>query len=365
MTKEEYTKLILKLYKENNNTIMKKDIIAAKGINEKGVYKYFGSFQSMCEELELNTSIPKRMDKDEIKKILIELYEEYGTVTYKILKETGRVSSDTLKRKFGSINNAYIECGFELKRGQRKFVSKNEIIIELNRIKDKYGYVSKPLMEKHSDYSPKIVQRIFGSFSNMYKELGFAIHKSGRMPTDEELINECKRIYEEQDFLSYDLIEKFGQISTTCFKDRSKKNKWGGINYYREQVGCEIPTLDWGESPSAKYAIEKFSKAIGEKPEKEKKFSWLLNPELKNPKKAPLRIDAYYPLANIAIEYNGPQHYFVDGTYTKTEADLIKRKKLDKLKADLIREHGIKLIVIHFKDKVTEEYIQNAISNNN
>ena len=361
MTKEEYSKLILELYKNNNNSITKKDIINAKGINEKCVYKYFNTFQDMCKELNLYTPSSQRLSKEEIKDILLDIYNEYGIVTNNILKKTGRISGDTIKRKFGSISNAYIECNIPLQAGQRKNVGRDEIIIELERLKNEYGYISKPLMEKFSEYSPKIVQRIFGTFTSMYKELGYEGHKSGRVPTDEELIAECKRIYDEHNFLSYDLLEKFSTISTTCFKDRAKKMKWNGINYYREQVGCELPTLDWGESPSARFAIEKFSNALNEQPIKEKRFSWLVNTE----NNAQLRIDAYYPNANIAIEYNGPQHYLVDGIYTKTEEELIKRQALDKLKADLIRRHGIKLIVIHFKDKVTNEYIQEAISNNN
>lgn len=303
----------------------------------------------------------RKFTKDFCINELKRIYSIHGKVTNALLKSEGEVSGDTIKRIFGSLQNAYEEAGIKKKQGQRKMVSKEEIVAEIQRLVDKHGYISKPIMEKHSSYSPKIVQRVFGSFTNMYNELGYEGHRSGRIPTNEELITECDRIYKQHDFLSYDLIEKFSNISTTCFKDRAKKMGWNGINYYREQVGCEIPVLDWGESPSAKFAIEKFTKVIGEEPEKEKKFEWLINKELKNPSQSPLRIDAYYPNANIAIEYNGPQHYFVDGLYTRTEEDLIKRKKLDKLKADLIKEHGIKLIVIHYKNKVDINYINSVL----
>jgi len=291
-------------------------------------------------------------------KELQRLNNEFGKVTNKILKEHGIVSSDTIKRLFGSLNQGYIEAGIELKQGQRKMVSKKEITDEIFRINSEYGYVSKPLMEKHSKYSPKIIQRIFGSFTNMYKELNINRHPSGRVPTDNELIEECQRIYKEHNFLSYDLIEKYSLISITCFKDRAKKNNWNGINYFREKVGCKIPELGWGDSLNAKYVIDKFTKALNEKPIKEMKFDWLLNSE--NGRQ--LRIDAYYPNANIAIEYNGPQHYMVDGLYTTTNEMLEYRQNLDFLKYSLIKEKGIKLIIIHYLDKITEEYIQNKIN---
>ena len=287
------------------------------------------------------------------------IYHEYGKVTNKLINEYSQISADTIKRRFGSLVNAYKEAGIELKQGQRKKVSKEEIVKEIIRIKEEYGYVSKPLMEKYSSYSPKIVQRIFGSFSNMYSELNLERHPSGRIPTDEDLVNEAKRIYEEQGYLSWDLINKYSTISKTCFTDRMKKNNWnGGIAYLRNKIGCEQPVLNWCESPSAKFAIDKFTKIIGEEPIKEKTFDWLLN-KATNQK---LRIDAYYPNANIAIEYNGPQHYYIDGLYTKDQEALDYRKTLDMLKYNLIKSHGVHLIVIHFKDKIDSNYIKQKLS---
>lgn len=298
--------------------------------------------------------ITKELCITEIKRI----YNEHGKITEKLIREHACISSDSIKRKFGSISNAYREAGIELKQGQRKMVTKEEITEEIIRIKNEYGYISKPLMEKYSTYSPKIVQRIFGSFSNMYSELNLDRHFSGRIPTDEDLINEAKRIYKEQGYLSYDLIDKFSSISTTCFKDRAKKNNWDGISHYRKQVGCSEPTLDWGESPSAKFAINKFTNIIGESPVKEKTFDWLINKATGQK----LRIDAYYPNSNIAIEYNGPQHYYIDGKLTKDQEALEYRKTLDMIKYDLIKQHDIHLIVIHFKDKITDEYINKKLS---
>lgn len=165
-------------------------------------------------------------------------------------------------------------------------------------------------------------------------------------------------LIKKQGYLSYDLIDKYSNISTTCFKDRANKNNWNGISYYRKQVGCEEPTLEWGESPSARFAINKFTDIIGETPIKEKTFDWLIN-KATNQK---LRIDAYYPNSNIAIEYNGPQHYYIDGRFTKNQEALDYRKTLDMIKYDLIKQHGIHLIIIHFKDKITNEYINMKLS---
>lgn len=299
-------------------------------------------------------NITKETCLSEVKRI----YKKYGKVTAKLIDKYGKISNDSVKNKCGSLLNAYKEAGIELKSGQRKLISREEITKEIYRIFKIYGYVSKPLIEKHSSYSPKVITRIFGSFKNMYSELNINRSNNGIIPSNNDLFNEAKRIFKEYGFLSYELIAKYGNISTTCFKDRAKKNKWNGINYYRQKINCPIPTLGWTESASAKYAINKFSNYLNEKPIKEKTFDWLINP-YDNYK---LRIDAYYEKANVAIEYNGPQHYYVDNFYTKNKEALIKRQSLDSLKYKKIREHGIHLIIIHFLDKINLNYIQNSLS---
>lgn len=297
--------------------------------------------------------ITKQFCIEEIQRI----NKEHGKVTNKLLKEHGKVSGDTLKRLFGSISNAYIEAGITLKQGQRKMVNKEEIVLEIYRLIREYGYISKPIMEKHSSYSPKIVQRIFGSFSNMYNELKLSRHSSGVIPTNDDLIQEAKRLYNLYNYFSMDIVDKYSIYSSTCYKDRAKKNNWDGVNYYRQQIGCNNIGLGWSESPSAKYEIDKFTKYLNEDPIKEKTFDWLINKETG----MKLRIDAYYEKHNLAVEYNGPQHYIIDGHYIKTEEQLLHRKNLDFLKQELLKAHNIKLVVIHYKDIVNEDYIKTVL----
>ena len=100
---------------------------------------------------------------------------------------------------------------------------------EVQNIIKKYGYVSKPLMEKHSIYGPKIVNRIYGGFKKMYDAIGIEGHPSGRIPTDENLLNEFIDIYNRYGTISQDIIEKESQYSITCYKDR-----FGCINNIRK-----------------------------------------------------------------------------------------------------------------------------------
>ena len=68
------------------------------------------------------------------------IYSEKGKITEKLIKEHACISSDSIKRRFGSLSNAYREAGIELKQGQRKMVSKEEITKEIMRLKEEYGY---------------------------------------------------------------------------------------------------------------------------------------------------------------------------------------------------------------------------------
>lgn len=206
-------------------------------------------------------------------------------------------------------------------------------------------------MEKYSYINQKVVQKIFGSFANMYKELKIKRHPSGRVPTDKELLLDFKKIYDLYGYISKDIIAKEACYSTTCYHDR-----FGSINNIRRMFN--IPEVFPGDCQSANYVILKYEEYFGEKAEKEKMFSWLKNPKTKQN----LRIDAYFPEHNIALEYNGPQHYHIDSRYTKDQQSLEYRQYLDKLKISILAKYNIPTIVVHYKDKVTNDYIKESIN---
>lgn len=66
-----------------------------------------------------------------------------------------------------------------------------------------------------------------------------------------------------------------------------------------------------------------------------------------------LFIDAYFPISNIAFEYNGQQHYKNDNFFYRNEKDFEKSKKLDKIKKEKIKESGMLFLEISYKEPVT------------
>ena len=69
--------------------------------------------------------------------------------------------------------------------------------------------------------------------------------------------------------------------------------------------------------------------------------------------KRPLPFDFYLPELNIAIEYQGKQHYEAI-EYFGGEKQLYKQQKHDKIKKDYCKEKGINLLEIKYNDDIEE-----------
>lgn len=80
--------------------------------------------------------------------------------------------------------------------------------------------------------------------------------------------------------------------------------------------------------------------------------NWLKNKEGNN-----LEIDLYNEELNLAIEYNGIQHYKFISYFHKTQENFEKRKNDDIIKEQIIKEKGINYIIISYKTDNIYEYI--------
>lgn len=351
-----------------------------------------------------------RFTNEQLLNELKNLYQQHHKVSKSIIDTYAPFNYYTIQRRFGSIEEALSLCDIEITNGQRKMISKERVVNDLIRIHNLFGYISKPLYEKHGLYNQKVVRRIFGSFTNMYNELNLTRHPSGYSPTDEELISDAKRLLNEFEYINADIIRLHSKFSVFVYQSRfssinelykilnipmkfysatedelimeardiySKYNiltkdiieqnsqysvaqyyrRFGSLNNLYEILGLQNRYPGEESCNSANYCISKFSNYLDEQPQREFTFDWLRNP--KTNRKLP--IDAYYPKHNIAIEYNGLQHYQIDGLYIKSEEELQYRQELDNVKYQLIKEHGITLVVVHYKDIVDENYISKVI----
>lgn len=90
----------------------------------------------------------------------------------------------------------------------------------------------------------------------------------------------------------------------------------------------------------------------------EKEFDDLINPKTKKK----LRIDCYFPKYNLAIEYNGIQHYkYIPYFHTKNNTLEYQQYK-DKIKYDYCKKNKIKLIIISYKDNIIKENLTKLLA---
>lgn len=355
-TREDYIKLAQDLYNQNISISTEYMIVHyGRFLYYRKIIKEFGSLNNWLRASGLPTikHLPDAYTVEELKEILLNIYNKYGKVTTKTLKTEYGITLPMIKKIFGknSMEEILVSINIPIKQGQRKMISKEDTIKEIIRIKNEFGYFSKPLMEKYGKINTKVVQRIWGSFSKMYEELGIERHPSGIIASDEEVIEDIKRVYNQFGTINYFLLDNEGKYSLFVYKTRFK-----GIDNIRKIVGEINPKS--GGSVEAKYTINKYAKYLNDTPIYEKTFNWLKNPKTN----ANLKIDGFFPKYNIGIEYNGPQHYQTMDYYHQDEEQLEYRKYLDQLKIDLCKEHGIKIITVNYFDKLTENYINSSIN---
>jgi len=75
----------------------------------------------------------------------------------------------------------------------------------------------------------------------------------------------------------------------------------------------------------------------------------------------PLELDGYCAQLNIAFEYNGVQHYKFTPCFHSSKEDFVKQQERDKLKLEICKKLGIKLIVIPYIKKTSEENLMKII----
>lgn len=311
-------------------------------------YKTINNAIDLETDLAYHTLNKKIYSLEIIKDKILEKFPNQK-ISDKLIRESDfEISIDFINKKFNiTIRELCKKYNIPYNEKVHKFVTKEELNKEIFNLIEKFGYVSKPIMEKNSIYGPKIVNRIYGNFSNMYAELNIQRHPSGRSPSNEDLIENFINLYKKYKEITFDLIAKESKYSTTCYKDR-----FGGINDIKKKLG--IKENKKGRPTNCSIAFNKISKFLNEDYCLEKTFDWLKSPVTNYS----LKIDAFFPNLNLAVEYDGPQHFRNEKRYYKSSNDFLYRIFLDITKNILCEEHGVKLVRIKYTDKLTNDFLK-------
>lgn len=79
-----------------------------------------------------------------------------------------KISMQPIRNTYGSLTNLKNELGYKV---LRKEYTKNEVIEKLLSFHKKYETLSKELLAKDNYINPKVINRLWGNFKNMYLEI--------------------------------------------------------------------------------------------------------------------------------------------------------------------------------------------------
>jgi len=273
--------------------------------------------------------------------------------THKYYLKNGNFSGSRIYKIMGGWNKTLNECEIPLSNPSLN-VTKNDLIKEANVIFERFGYLNSELHRKNSKYSQKTIDREFKSFSKFIKATGIKtsrVHRAKDL-TDIEILDELKLLYDKFNFLNCTLIKKEYSVSLTTLIKR-----FGNMSTIYQLLDIEVDPNSNCYFWRASNVIKIFSDYLKEKPLQEWTCPGLKNPETTNN----LFVDAYFPLNNIALEYDSIQHYEYIPFMHKTYDNFIYRQNRDKIKNSLLSKMGIKIIRVKYDDVVDEDYVKNKL----
>ncbi len=233
------------------------------------------------------------------------------------------------------------------------FPSKQEIIEHMWQLYNKSGKLTSTIQRNDGKYEKRIIDNVFGSFTNMLKEMGLKTNEKNI--SSEDLLLDLQGIVKKYGTINSILIDKEGKYSRQTYS-----NRFGNINDICKKLNITNLNMTHSSiSDVGRYCIYLFSEILDSNYEFEKTFNWLINPKT-NYK---MRLDGYFEDLKLGIEYDGIQHYEYTPGLDKTYDDFLNRQKRDKIKDQLCKENGVKLIRIKYDEPLNEEYLKQKLIN--
>ena len=173
----------------------------------------------------------------------------------------------------------------------------------------------------------------------------------------------CKREKSRPRLYNRDLFIRFATrcggilLSENAYQHTKQKHKWqcpDGHEFSRSLDGILAarsfcPYCFKRGGMREQYLRELFFFMFNTPFERIRSLSWLVNQRGKA-----MELDGYNPNLQLAFEYNGQQHYEIDGYFTTCQDQLIRRYTDDADKARLCKENGVALIVVPFSIPLIE-----------
>lgn len=254
-----------------------------------------------------------------------------------------------IKHYFGSFNKMLEELNLPI--NMKKNITKDNVLTHMKALYDKYGKLNSTIQRKDSTIAQSTIKHLFGNFNDMLKEFNtkYNLNLNDKVfkPTDKELLYEAKQ-----------LIDQYGTLSTNILKQYSKYAYQTYLNHFgnMQTLYNKLNIINNNVLESTAYVIiNRIAKILlNDNYIIHHKFDWLVNPKT-NYK---LHLDAYFPDFNLAVEFDGKQH-FEEVKYFSNNLEEIQFR--DKVKNRLCKEHGIKLLRIAYNDDLSTQALKSAL----
>lgn len=286
---------------------------------------------------------PVNASREEVIQDMKRVYEEYGKLTSRFYNDHGKYSRSYIEKRW-TFNELKMEVttAFEV---HSQVILEDELLADVLRVKEECGKLTQELYLEHGRYSRKPIIRLFGSWNNMLKHLDIELNCEINI-TEEDLLDDLKRIFTEYDAISATVVKHQGKYSVEVYQRR-----FGSFNRALELAGLDS-TVRGRTSPTANSMIRMIESILHEQAEAEMTAEWLINPATGRN----LYVDALFPAHNLAFEYNGAQHYEPVERFGGEKA-LMNRIELDELKMKILKDHGYNLLIFKWDEPHTRQHM--------
>lgn len=298
-----------------------------------------------------NKQAHNKINKNDLIEDILKVYNHKGDnkFTQKYYLANGKYSGSPIRTN-GGWSSILKELGIEL--NVHKNVTKEEVINDFFRVKKEQGYISSRIFRKYGKYSQKVTDDLFGGYCKLLEELNMSSKYSIRLLSNEEIVNQLKKLYEQYGYINSTLIS-----TKTPYSHQTIINRFGSMSSLYEAMQINNNVNNNCFFVSADYVIDLFGEVLNETPIREWTCKELMNPEGTNH----LYVDAYFPKSNLIVEYNGQQHYEYVEFLHKSYDKFVRTQILDMHKEQIIKEKNINLIKFKYSEPKKKEYIKNLL----
>lgn len=311
--------------------------------SDSTITAHFGNWNNALARLNITPKHKRLITKQEIVEDVIKVFNETNNTNRENYLKYGKFSRAPIKRLFGGWNNLLKELGVDINMHKQGQYTKEDILFDYGELCIKYDKIlTATEYRKLGKYSQPIIDNVFGSFSLMKKELGLKYDVC--IVTNEELIEDLKKLYNQYGFLTTALIDDLALCSFATILSRI-----GNIREVHKIIGVPYK-CDSNMSCFSRLVLEQAKSILGCDYITEHDFDWLINP--KTNKK--MFLDIYYPHLNLAIEADGEQHFHYSPLFHESYEDFQEYQYRDKVKNELLQQHNIKLIRVPYNLKANQ-----------